>query len=160
MLNRFVQAMLIVFSFATYTHANAQQFSALHQQSVSTQTRMLYWESSQLKSLLQDRIAENQHLIKFLKDYGQELGATEVDASFDYTVKQLLDDQQGLLFISEHLANVDTSEGLKLDEYLLQSPRLNSEVEKTLAMRLSTDSGRALVHRVLYYSLMDKYVAR
>lgn len=160
MLNRIVKAMLVVFSFATIAQVHSQQSSAIHQQSVSTLTRLLYWESSQLKSVLQDRITENQHLIKFLKDYGDELTTTEVDASFDYSVKKLLNDQQGLIFISQHLANIDTAEELKIDEYLLQSPRLNDEVQQSLASSLSTDRGRALVHRVLYYSLMDKYVAK
>ena len=116
------------------------------------------WQNQKLKALLQYRMSENQYLLSFINEFHESLAKTELDSTYEYFVQSLIEDQKGLAFVSTHLNLVDSAESLDLDGFLNQKPNLEQEVNQALANNLRIESGKAVVNRVLYYSLMNKYM--
>lgn len=115
------------------------------------------WEGRQLKDVLSNKIYENQFLLAFINEFHDQMELTEHDAVFEYFSKSLIEDQQSLLFISENLSVIASSESLNLDLILNNNAMLKMEFDGMLRYNLSMVGSRSLVNRILYYGLMDKY---
>ena len=115
------------------------------------------WESNQLKHVLSRKIAENQFLLAFLNEYHDQLELTEHDRSFEYFSKSLIEDQKSLVFISEHLSVIGSSESLNFDLILSSNTMLKTEFDGMLKYNMSMVGSRSFVNRILYHGLMDKY---
>jgi hypothetical protein len=118
---------------------------------------MASWNSPELRPALEYRLTDNQHLLRFLHEYRDELVSTELDQNYQYFVNALIEDQKGLAFVGSHLGALDMAENLELDGFLEHKPNLKSEVTQALGNNLRLDSSKRVVNRVLYYSLMEKY---
>ena len=120
-------------------------------------SEMHSWDNQKLKAYLRHRMSENQHLLGFLSEFHGQLEQTELDNAYNYFVKSLIEDQKGLAFVGQSLNAVDSAEEVKMDVFLSEKPVLKNEVHQVLANNLRIESSKAVVNRVLYYSLMDKY---
>lgn len=154
---------LKVFLITTFMFANslAMGVEQKSRQAIELADRVMSemhsWENKNLKFYLQHRMAENQHLLGVLKEFHVDLEQTELDSAYNYFVNSLIEDQKGLAFVSHNLNSVDSAEALNLDVFLSEKPNLKNEVDQALANKLRIDSGKRVVDRVLYYSLMEKY---
>lgn len=147
----------VITVFSSLTMAIEQQTLHASQLADRVMSEMHSWDNKKLKAFLQHRMSENQHLLGFLTEYHSQLEKTELDTAYNYFVKALIEDQKGLAFVGQNLNAIDSAEELQLDEFLQAKPGLNSEVNQVLANRVRMESSKAVVNRVLYYSLMDKY---
>lgn len=117
------------------------------------------WDNDRLKQFLSNKIAQNQYLLTFLKEFHDQLVVTEHDRSYEYYSKSIIEDQMSLVFISNHLSSVGTVESLDLDKILSSNSMLQSEFDGMLKYNLSLSGSRSLVNRILYYGLMEKYAS-
>ncbi len=137
--------------------ATTAEADATRQQASKVLNDLKSWGNVRIKQALQHRITENQFMLTFITEYHDQLPETEIDSSYKYAVESLLKDQAALIYISKNLSKIDMSEELKLDEYFSEHVSFAKDIEQTLANNLRKMSGKALVNRVLYYSLINKY---
>ncbi len=151
---------LIVVLLLGVTHlsiATTAEADATRQQATRVLNDLKSWENIRIKQALQHRMSENQFMLTFILEHHDQLPETEIDSSYKYAVESLLKDQAALIYISKNLSKVAMSEELKLDEYFSEHVSFAKDIEQTLANNLRKMSGKALVNRVLYYSLINKY---
>ncbi|NVK39061.1 MAG: hypothetical protein HWE18_14130 [Gammaproteobacteria bacterium] len=115
------------------------------------------WQNSSLRSLLINRIQENEYLVDVLMEIDLIGETTEVDTQFDYAVKTLLSDQLGLSYFAKNIAIITRQESLDIDEFMAERDSLKQEYQESLNYSQGITSSKHLVNRLLYLSLMEKY---
>jgi|GEM_PF-2624634 len=129
-------------------------------QAQATLSSLNQWDNQLLKTYLQHRISENQHLISFINESRVAAVKTEHDASYNQYVASLLKDQQSLARLSQALQVHGQSEKLDFDSMLENWPLFHYTLKNNLNKTLTYEQGNRLLNRVLYFSLQDKYAQR
>jgi len=149
--------LLVVFSLANHAADNPRKVS---RQAQVTLYNLNQWDNQILKTYLQHRISENQHLINFINESPVAAVKTEHDASYNQYVASLLKDQQSLAQLSKALQAYGQSEKLDFDSMLGNWPLFHHTLKNNLNKTLTYEQGSRLLNRVLYFSLQDKYAQR
>jgi len=89
--------LLLLLPAITIAADNPKKVSQLAQATLNTLNQ---WDNRLLKTYLQHRISENQHLITFINESRVAAVKTEHDASYNQYVASLLKDQQSLARLS------------------------------------------------------------
>ncbi len=150
---------ILIVSLSHLAVADTEEANLSRAQAAQVLREIQSWDNVRIKTVLQARIKDNQYMLKFISEHHDELAKTEIDASYKSTVKSLLRDQAALIYISKNLSGVDKAEQLELDKYFEEHFTFSKEIEEGLSRNLMKMSGKALVDRVLYYSLINKYPA-
>ncbi len=122
-------------------------------------TELKRWNNTHLRNLLMDRIQQNEFLISVLMDVDLLNEPTEIDAQFDYAVKNIINDQLGLSFFAKNIAMITRQEALDIDALLTEKKGLKQEYQESLSYSQGITSSKHLVNRLLYISLMEKYAS-
>ena len=146
--------------FAQGVMATQQEASIVAHQSKQTLQNLQSWDNATLKAFLSKRLSDNQHLLHFLSEHHDQITPQKMDPSFNSAVNTLLADQKALIFISENLSSIDNQEKLKLDAFMQENKNLSVEINQAISNNLEEKNGKNIVHRVLYYSLMEKYASK
>jgi len=149
--------LLLLLPAITIAADNPKKVSQLAQATLNTLNQ---WDNRLLKTYLQHRISENQHLITFINESRVAAVKTEHDASYNQYVASLLKDQQSLAQLSKALQAYGQSEKLDFDSMLGNWPLFHYNLKNNLNKTLTYEQGNRLLNRVLYFSLQDKYAQR
>ncbi|MEY8204543.1 MAG: hypothetical protein RPR40_05635 [Bermanella sp.] len=150
-------SLLLALSVVSYAADNPLKVS---HQAQATLHNLNQWENRLLRTYLQHRISENQHLIGFINESRVEAVKTEHDASYNQYVASLLNDQQSLARLSKALLAHGRAENLDFDSMLGNWPVFHHHLKHNLNKTLTAEQGDRLLKRVLYFSLQDKYAQR
>lgn len=158
MCERFRTFLTIIIACVSFNiFAEESDIERVQAQSLQALAILKNWKNASLKGTLQDRINENQYLLNFLSEVELIQSGSNIDDTFAYEVKNLINDQKGLAYFSKNIAIISDEVSLDLDHFFSGNYRLKKSYLDRIKHKQGKTSSKLLVNGLLYTSLMAKY---